>query len=300
MTDQPPHRQAGDGLQSPREYLKFKYSAPPECCKCGDCQLVPPAVLAAWAELFDKLPSRDSAEGAGEADLRVALLLAAMPRLAQLQETVRQCRGAWLEAVNPQGDYEQARDPAVTGLADVLDAFSILASPALLPSPDALGQDAERAHDKLYGFPSVLSPDGAGETEPGSLRELRQLIDEYDPLNSDWGFRKGVMFECLNRLTSGAGAAEPVARELDCILNSLMLAVHDNQGNVPFVKTRLRFAFKEVLRPLSASPPVRGDRDKFYAALSSRLASDMIDIVWQAVQESGVCVGVQPGAGERS
>lgn len=51
--------------------------------------------------------------------------------------------------------------------------------------------------------------------------------------------------------------------------------------------------------PLYASPPVRGDRDKFYAALSGRLANDMIDTVWQAVQESGVCVGVQSGAGER-
>ncbi len=32
-----------------REYLKFKYSAPPEICKCGNCQLVPLAVLGAAA-----------------------------------------------------------------------------------------------------------------------------------------------------------------------------------------------------------------------------------------------------------
>jgi hypothetical protein len=41
------------------------------------------------------------------------------------------------------------------------------------------------------------------------------------------------------------------------------------------------------------------DKTKFYSALSSRLANDMIDIVWQAVQESGALVGVQSGAGER-
>jgi hypothetical protein len=37
-------------MNSPREYLKFKYSAPSECCKCGNCQLVPPDVLARWAQ----------------------------------------------------------------------------------------------------------------------------------------------------------------------------------------------------------------------------------------------------------
>ena len=26
----------------------MKYAAPPECCKCGDCQLVPPQELRAW------------------------------------------------------------------------------------------------------------------------------------------------------------------------------------------------------------------------------------------------------------
>jgi hypothetical protein len=42
-----------------------------------------------------------------------------------------------------------------------------------------------------------------------------------------------------------------------------------------------------------ATPPVRGDpgatdKTKFYAALSSRLASDTIDIVWQAVMEAEI------------
>jgi hypothetical protein len=34
---------------SPREYLKIKYSAPTGACKCANCQLVPPERLQAWA-----------------------------------------------------------------------------------------------------------------------------------------------------------------------------------------------------------------------------------------------------------
>jgi hypothetical protein len=40
---------------SPREYLKFKYSAPSDCCKCGNCQLVPPDMLSSWAAEMESL-----------------------------------------------------------------------------------------------------------------------------------------------------------------------------------------------------------------------------------------------------
>lgn len=39
----------------PTEFLKIKYSAPPECCKCGDCQLVPPGELRAWDDEIQAL-----------------------------------------------------------------------------------------------------------------------------------------------------------------------------------------------------------------------------------------------------
>jgi hypothetical protein len=37
---------------NPREFLKLKYIGD---CKCGDCQLVPAAVLEAWAVQFEAL-----------------------------------------------------------------------------------------------------------------------------------------------------------------------------------------------------------------------------------------------------
>lgn len=40
---------------SPREYLKIKYSAPTGACKCGNCQLVPPEKLVAWADELERL-----------------------------------------------------------------------------------------------------------------------------------------------------------------------------------------------------------------------------------------------------
>lgn len=40
-------------VPSPREYLKIKYSAPSGGCKCGNCQLVPPEMLEAWATQLD-------------------------------------------------------------------------------------------------------------------------------------------------------------------------------------------------------------------------------------------------------
>jgi hypothetical protein len=35
-------------LPMPRQYLAMKYTVPPGACKCGECQLVPPEMLAAW------------------------------------------------------------------------------------------------------------------------------------------------------------------------------------------------------------------------------------------------------------
>lgn len=45
-------------MNSPSEYLKIKYSAPPEACKCGDCQLVPASVLRGWVDRFEQLEDR--------------------------------------------------------------------------------------------------------------------------------------------------------------------------------------------------------------------------------------------------
>lgn len=53
----------------------------------------------------------------------------------------------------------------------------------------------------------------------------------------------------------------------------------------------------DAILSLPVQPAIH--KTKFYAALSSHLQEDMIDIVWQAVQESGVFAGVQSGAGER-
>jgi hypothetical protein len=40
---------------TPREYLKIKYAAPTGACKCGNCQLVPPEMLAAWDDEIERL-----------------------------------------------------------------------------------------------------------------------------------------------------------------------------------------------------------------------------------------------------
>lgn len=42
-------------MARPTEYLKMRYAAPPECCKCGDCQLVPPGELRAWDDEMQQL-----------------------------------------------------------------------------------------------------------------------------------------------------------------------------------------------------------------------------------------------------
>lgn len=39
------------------------------------------------------------------------------------------------------------------------------------------------------------------------LQELRLLIDEYDPTNSDWNFRRGVLLDVLVRLWPQASSA---------------------------------------------------------------------------------------------
>jgi len=38
-----------------REYLKIKYSAPADACKCGNCQLVPPEVIQSTAHTTEAL-----------------------------------------------------------------------------------------------------------------------------------------------------------------------------------------------------------------------------------------------------
>lgn len=45
-------------IPSPRDYLAVKYSAPPGTCKCGECQLVPPEMLATWAAEIEALQAQ--------------------------------------------------------------------------------------------------------------------------------------------------------------------------------------------------------------------------------------------------
>lgn len=55
-------------MNSPREYLKIKYSAPTNACKCGNCQLVPPENLGTWAveiEQMQKLINAVAKDGFG-------------------------------------------------------------------------------------------------------------------------------------------------------------------------------------------------------------------------------------------
>lgn len=57
----------------PREYCKMRYSAPPECCKCGNCQLVPPARLVQWSDTIERLDEEADALRARVAELEGAL-----------------------------------------------------------------------------------------------------------------------------------------------------------------------------------------------------------------------------------
>lgn len=43
---------------NPAEFLKLKYAAPPECCKCGSCQLVPVQRLREIVAEHDALLAR--------------------------------------------------------------------------------------------------------------------------------------------------------------------------------------------------------------------------------------------------
>lgn len=76
---------------------------------------------------------------------------------------------------------------------------------------------------------------------------------------------------------SPAVAAAPIVAEFCERCNEQLV----NGQNIFTTKTGL-VHFPKC--PTLAQPSI--DKTKFYAALSSHLANDMIDIVWQAVQES--------------
>lgn len=86
-------------------------------------------------------------------------------------------------------------------------------------------------------------------------------------------------------------------QNIDKIIDALEAAGCCRNGQVSSSEDHVANTIRDWLRSLPVQPAI--DKTKFYAALSSRLASDMIDIVWQAVQESVVLGAVQPGAGER-
>lgn len=79
---EPAPRRVTDG---PREYLKIKYSAPPGTCKCGNCQLVPPAALEMWAQQLEAL--RAILKGIAEYSSRDGAPLGAIDRLIAIQNT---------------------------------------------------------------------------------------------------------------------------------------------------------------------------------------------------------------------
>lgn len=49
------------------------------------------------------------------------------------------------------------------------------------------------------------------ETRDEAVREIATLIEEYDPNNSDWYFRRTVIREILNRLASASGGVDAAA-----------------------------------------------------------------------------------------
>lgn len=65
---------------------------------------------------------------------------------------------------------------------------------------------------KTRGTNSGNHPVGTIVYDLRGHEELRLLIEEYDPQNSDWGFRKGVMLDILARhpapVSQAGGAAQ--------------------------------------------------------------------------------------------
>lgn len=117
MTDQ--HSAGGHtDLMPLREFLKFRYSAPSESCKCGNCQLVPAADLARFATEDETLRRnlRHWREECGKLHARVFELEKALRSLClgyvNLMEIGRDRIGALGGACDPV-DVMEAGDPVL-------------------------------------------------------------------------------------------------------------------------------------------------------------------------------------------
>lgn len=162
-------------------------------------------------------------------------------RTSQLQETVRQCRRAWLEAVYPNGQTNNGQ--AVTGLADVLDAF--------LAPVDA---DAQEAMNDIRSSLDWRGPTGEGHKKIVlSRKRAEALVRSSSP--------------------SPAIAAEPVAWRWKY--------EGEDKWSLSGHK-RSFFGDKDVIfEPLYAAPPVRGDRETIARIIDSYMNKFEIRRVYQ-------------------
>lgn len=106
----------------------------------------------------------------------------------------------------------------------------------------------------------------APTNEMQPIDELRLLVNEFDLNNPDWGFRKGVILEAIDRL-SATTSARDVREALEATNKLLIDVMH---GPSPAIKERASCQFDQNIAALSnldaAAPAAGGDETIGFAA----------------------------------
>lgn len=87
-------------MTNPREYLKIKYMGD---CKCGDCQLVPPAELASWADALESIAAWRKVSISGECESGLRSIIRAITDCAANALDIAPHARSHKESADPEG-----------------------------------------------------------------------------------------------------------------------------------------------------------------------------------------------------
>ena len=112
-------------------------------------------------------------------------MLAGIPDIDQYTDQVREAGQHLVSFAGPENYHDTFLEGIIAEEAALSPASALENGPAVLA--DATNDPASSDLSSLRKGAEVA-------------HELKTLVTEYDPNNSDWGFRRGVILELLNSL----------------------------------------------------------------------------------------------------
>lgn len=151
------------------------------------------------------------------------------------------------------------------------------------------------AAEAIQEYIASITTASVGEAVAGDAEELEILIREYNPMNSDWNFRKGVMLNVLSRLRPPDIAATPT-EGWRCVPAEPTTAQHI--AAMEFALAHMRAHGVTSLSPFKDYPPLRETTAGMYRAMVCAVGGSAAQAGWKPLPIDPTPEMISAGMGE--